>query len=358
MTRILLNGLRVNSGGAVAHLHGMIRGLTNQDVEVVVCAPSDLLDNSPRTNVISKGILKRKSNIVLKCLYEICYLPVFIWVKKIDYVVCLDAGTFLWYGKRIVISQDLLSYIDFGKIEQRSFYGNIRLQVLKHLQIYNLNNANHAIFLTEYARNLCSKFGFKGEATIIPHGIDDYNLSVKSASEAYDRFMYVSNFVPYKNQLEIIEAFKKLRSEQEKVHLTLIGGGEGEYAVKVAASAEMYSWCTVIGSVNRSELESYYLMNDAVLFMSSIENMPVTLMEAMKSRKPIIASNEGPMPEMLSDNNILVNPKSIDEIVDAIKYLRKMSKKDVNNVVEENYRRVSEYTWRSSAIKLIEICKI
>ena len=62
----------------------------------------------------------------------------------------------------------------------------------------------------------------------------------------------------------------------------------------------------------------YLSQTDIIVFASSVENMPNTLMEGMACKLPIICSNISPMPETVGEGAIFVNPENPEDIKNAI----------------------------------------
>ena len=68
------------------------------------------------------------------------------------------------------------------------------------------------------------------------------------------------------------------------------------------------------------------------------------MLEAMVSRVPVIATNVGAIPSILSNNcGIVINPKKYSEIYDSLKKIMK-NKKMTNLFIENAYNKVmNEY---------------
>ncbi|NNG45157.1 glycosyltransferase family 4 protein [Pseudoalteromonas sp. NEC-BIFX-2020_002] len=70
----------------------------------------------------------------------------------------------------------------------------------------------------------------------------------------------------------------------------------------------------------KEDLSHYYSSSDLVLLISKSEGLPMSLIEAMSYSKPLVASNVGGIPELISSNNgILVPDRGAVELSDAIK---------------------------------------
>src|SRR5207247_2671626 len=75
---------------------------------------------------------------------------------------------------------------------------------------------------------------------------------------------------------------------------------------------------TFTGSVNAEQLVAYYRGASALLTTSDHEGFCVPLIEAMRSRLPIVANVAGALPEPLADAGLLLTEKSPAVIADAL----------------------------------------
>jgi len=86
------------------------------------------------------------------------------------------------------------------------------------------------------------------------------------------------------------------------------------------------------------------------------EGIPVSLMEAMSYKIPVISTNTGGIPELLSNNaGIIVEEKNPKEIAKAIEYL--IEHPDEAKKMGENGRKavLEKYNWESESKKLLKI---
>jgi glycosyltransferase involved in cell wall biosynthesis len=86
----------------------------------------------------------------------------------------------------------------------------------------------------------------------------------------------------------------------------------------------------------RTDLPRVYSAMDIFVLPSLKEGLPMVILEAMASRKPIIATNVGGIPRVIENGSegILVNPSNVVELSEAIITLLKneeMSKRLAQN---------------------------
>jgi glycosyltransferase involved in cell wall biosynthesis len=122
-------------------------------------------------------------------------------------------------------------------------------------------------------------------------------------------FISVGRFYPQKNYRFLIETFKKVIDRQRNTILLMAGDGE--------LRAELEHFATEIGLSDkvrflgiRNDIADLLAASDVFVLTSDWEGLPLTVIEAMASGKPVIATAVGGVPELIADglNGILVPP--------------------------------------------------
>jgi colanic acid/amylovoran biosynthesis glycosyltransferase len=133
-----------------------------------------------------------------------------------------------------------------------------------------------------------------------------------------------------KGQTYLIEACRLLHARGIKVFCNFVGAGPDDVRLKQqVAAAGLSNYVIFSGERRRSEIAK--LIQDAhVVVAPSVpsrdgrrEGIPVVLMEAMASGKPVVASRLSGIPELIDDgeNGFLTTPRDAKEIADALERL-------------------------------------
>ena len=147
---------------------------------------------------------------------------------------------------------------------------------------------------------------------VIFNGIDLSKCQVKkdySRKESF-KILHIGRFMDVKNHAMMLKSFALFVKQHPDAKLQLLGDGE--------LRKEMMQLTQELGiarSVEFVGLQSnvYPWLHDADIFIlpSKFEGMPMTLIEAMGTGLPIIASSVGGVPDMLTDRNdaLLIKPE-------------------------------------------------
>lgn len=125
--------------------------------------------------------------------------------------------------------------------------------------------------------------------------------------------VHIGRFNEQKNHFLLLDAFAQILRECPRCRLRLIGEGELEEAVKdYARQKELESHVEFLGS--REDVSPWLHDADVFVLPSKYEGMPMTLIEAMASGVPIVASAVGGVPDMISqeESGLLVQPQAAE----------------------------------------------
>jgi glycosyltransferase involved in cell wall biosynthesis len=326
--KIGIDASRNRSGGAIAHIVGLIEAISAIDKfdvqEIHLWSHCKLLDKIPdKPWLIKHNHSYLEKNIFLQAFWQRFILKKELKINQCSVVFNSSASSICNFQPSVTLSQDMLPF-EPGEMQRYKYgLGRLRLSILKIVYINALKSASAVIFLTNYAASMIQKVtGPIENYKVIPHGVNDsfrnvsQNEMLKNDSTEIE-CIYVSGVAPYKHQWHVVRAVKLLRDEGINVSLSLI-------------------------------------------FASSCENMPITLIEGMASGVPIACSDRGPMPEVLQDGGTFFDPESPESIKQAIYKIIEdpiLRKSSVNRSLNLSL----EYQWSKCADDTIsfiaETCK-
>ncbi len=152
----------------------------------------------------------------------------------------------------------------------------------------------------------------------------------------------VGRLSPEKGFNVLIDAVAELNREQPVCKLTLMGSGGLDAALKAQAQAlgqaEHIQFCGFVSNA-AVHFHQYHLL----VMPSLTEGIPVTLLEAMRNKTPVIASAVGGIPQVLGEQHPqLLQPGSASSIVEACKAWLRLSSEQRTQQVEQNFMRYQQ----------------
>ena len=152
--------------------------------------------------------------------------------------------------------------------------------------------------------------------------------------------LHIGRFNQQKNHKGLLEAFAEIIKVHPDCCLKLIGDGSLEEETKAYAQTLGVGDKTLFLG-NQTDIYSFLQEADIFLLPSRFEGMPMTIIEAMGTGLPIVASAVGGVPDMLEDrvSGILVpcDPESVTQAV-----LQLLQQEDLRKTLGSNALRSSE----------------
>jgi glycosyltransferase involved in cell wall biosynthesis len=198
-------------------------------------------------------------------------------------------------------------------------------------------------------------FGVPAERVVcIPPGIaatEQGDAPLGRSRAGADRYVLALGTVePRKNLPALVRAFDRVASGDPEVSLVLAGpDGWGvddlDEAVRAAGHADRIRRLPYQDDAQRRDL----LAGASVLAYPSVyEGFGHPPLEAMRAGVPVVASNAGPLPEVLGDAALLPDPRDIDAIADALdRVLRDDTLRA--ELTTRGRARAARYTWTAAA---------
>lgn len=158
---------------------------------------------------------------------------------------------------------------------------------------------------------------------VIMNGVDNAFFQANKSRPQDNRGKYlltVGNLVPLKGHAYILRTLAELPQEK----LTIIGAGElGTTLRKLAEHLNISDRVSFLPHIAHKDLPAYYANAKCTILMSSSEGMPNVMLESLACGTPVIATNVGGIPEVITeDNGILLSERTSNALTDALRSAR------------------------------------
>ncbi|NMB93353.1 MAG: glycosyltransferase family 4 protein [Flexilinea flocculi] len=131
------------------------------------------------------------------------------------------------------------------------------------------------------------------------------------------RFINVGRLTRQKNQVFLLNAFKKLHNLYPNISLMIVGDGpEREELEKTVNRLQMRDSVVFTGEVEK--IEDYLALADIFVLTSIYEGLPLSVLEAMASGLPIIASDVGGIRDIVEENGMIVPVNDESALIHAM----------------------------------------
>jgi len=233
------------------------------------------------------------------------------------------------------------------------------------------------ICVSEYIKSRIMSVGLSTKAVVVYNGLDEnifsssYIRDNRSTSISRDRFgfndkdfivIYTGRIVPDKGVKELVEAIQLLNKESD-IKLLVVGGDN--YGDSVSSNPfldelhemgrQMNGKVCFTGFVSYEQLPSYLSLADVAVVPSRInEALGMTCIEATAMGLPVIATNDGGIPETLEGQHHILMDKDGDlpsQIADALLQIKAHYHDFSGNNISQRFTKA---VYAESIFKVIE----
>jgi len=189
-----------------------------------------------------------------------------------------------------------------------------------------------------------------GKVVNVGNGVDPvYEPGGDCYGFPFPYLLSVSNRKPHKNELRVVDAFGKANLDSQT---RLVFTGEPTPALsRWIERNQMCSRVDFVGIVPEARMPSLYRGATALIFPSLYEGFGLPILEAMACGTPVVTSNITAMPETAGDAALLVDPRSLEQMADAIKQIV------ADNSLRQRMRergiaRAAQFSWQTACSRV------
>lgn len=328
----------VRGGGGVNYMSNILRVFDPQKhgfSRVCLFGSQAVLDRMPDTPYVEKY----PQPILAKGLVYRLFFVFFLLGRELKRTGCsllYSPGGLYFGGFRpfVTISRNMMPFEpQHWSMYPRLSFDRLRLLLLRYAHAATFRRADGMVFLTRIAQRIVgTAMGTaRGRTAVIAHGVNrqlfrrDGRQPLPREIDPREpiRLVYPSRLEPYKHQVEVIRAMASLRQEFPRLTIDLCGPANPQYKETVDATLRACdpdgTLVRYLGELPSTDLPALYQQCHLLVFASSCENLPNTLIEALSFGIPIACSHSEPMPEVAERACVYFDPKDSNSIAQAIR---------------------------------------
>jgi len=181
-----------------------------------------------------------------------------------------------------------------------------------------LKNASFIVFVSDLSaktfKNLYPEYSNK--VRVVPNGISKEIYSSEPVFDGKLRLITVGTVCRRKNQIVLIDSLKDIREHGIDATLKIVGGGpELDNCKQYAKDSGVEKWIEFLGP--RDDIPELLAKSNLFVLPSLDEGLPISAIEAMKAKLPLVLTDVGGCSELIKGNGFLVNPTK-EDITNAI----------------------------------------
>jgi glycosyltransferase involved in cell wall biosynthesis len=209
-----------------------------------------------------------------------------------------------------------------------------------------LRRVDRNVVPSRFLHDVFARFGIASE--IIPNIVDADRFEFRRRDTVRPHILSTRNFESLYNLPCTLRAFRLVQDRYPDATLTLVGSGSQELSLRRLANELALEHVTFAGRVSPEDVWRYYADADIYLQTPDVDNMPSSVLEAFSSGCPVVSSNAGGVPAILTDeqHGLLVEPG--DHTAAAERIFRLLEHPDLVERLTGNARRsCDQYRWHT-----------
>ena len=162
-----------------------------------------------------------------------------------------------------------------------------------------LRRTDRNVVPSRFLVEVFNRFGL--DAVDVPNTIALDQFAFRQRTGGGLRLLSTRNFDVNYNVACTLRAFRLVQDRHPSASLTLVGSGPHEAQLRAAAAALNLQNVTFTGRVPPDTIARIYAAHDLFIQSPDVDNMPLSVLEAFASGLPVVSTNAGGVPAMLTD---------------------------------------------------------
>ena len=335
---IVVASLRILGGQAV-QAQRMLEGWTNDPEIEAWLVPINPVPPKPFDRLLDVKYVRT-------LVTQLCYWPLlFRELRRADVVHVFSASyaSFLLAPLPAVIVSRLL-----GKRVLLNYHSGEAPDHLRRSRVARRtlrDYVDHNVVPSPFLRDVLASFDIPAE--VVFNTIDLREFRYRIREPLRPKLLSTRNFEPLYNVACVLRAFARVQARYADASLTLVGSGSQEASLRTLAAELSLRNVTFVGRVAPGEIHRYYADADIYVQAPSIDNMPLSVLEAFASGLPVVSTRVGGIPAILTDGvHGLLAPDNDDKAV-AAQVIRLLEQPELARRLAAAARETCDaYDWR------------
>lgn len=231
---------------------------------------------------------------------------------------------------------------------------------LKVFTWYAIKSCKKVIAVSESTKkDILKKYNISPEkVAVVYHGYEEQpvslNLNIRNLPRSY--VLFLSTLQPRKNLINLIYAFKRLKTQNPEIEqkLVVVGKPGWKYEEILKCIKENSDIVAYLNYVSDGERLFIISGADCLVLPSFYEGFGMQILEAFNLGTPVATSNISSMPEIAGEAAIYFSPNNQNEIASAIKAVL-MDKALAENLKEKGKQRLKNFSWEECARQTLKV---
>ena len=216
-----------------------------------------------------------------------------------------------------------------------------------------LGKANQVIVLSGFLKEIFDHYDIP--CVVIPN-IVVLQPQIERTRDIAPRFISIRHLEPLYNIPCILRAYEQVLKVYPNATLDILGRGSQREELEAYVQEHQLTGVTFVGQVPNLQIYDYLTKADIMLSAPKIDNMPVSLLEAMNAGLLVISSRVGGVPYMIDDGKtgLLFESENSNDLADKMLWALEHTE-EANNMILAAQKEVQKYSWEKVKKQLFKV---
>jgi glycosyltransferase involved in cell wall biosynthesis len=301
----------------------------------------DILRNQLNNKLFRTSILNTKGNIFRRFVLFFTSISSFKKANVIHVHCCSNWGGFYPAILGIVVGRMTKKKVVL------TYHGGDALYFIqknKKVVLFILKKVDKLIVLSGFLKQVFEKFQLK--TSVFPNIIETKKMQLNVKTDIQPLIISTRALNGLYNVDLIIDAFSEIKKTFPNATLTILGDGDQRKELEEKCKNQSILNVYFVGKVKNTDVNTYLKKNDIFISAPSIDNFPVSVLEAFENELLVIASDVGGVPFLVDHfkNGLLFQNKNVEDLVKMITFALN-HKEQALNMIHFAKKDLEKYTW-------------
>ena len=216
-----------------------------------------------------------------------------------------------------------------------------------------LGRADEVIVLSSFLKEIFDQYQIP--CVVIPN-IVVLRPQTERTTTIVPKFISIRHLEPLYNIPCILHAYEQVLKQYPEATLDILGQGSMRAELETYVQEHKLTGVTFVGQVPNDTIYDYFVKASIMLSAPKIDNMPVSILEAMNAGLLVISSRVGGVPYMIEDGKtgLLFESENSNDLADKMLWALEHSK-ETDNMICAAQKEVQKYSWENVKPQLMKI---